>query len=143
MTSTNETANGQPEPKADEPTPAATRKPAARRQSKANLVKAEADKRHVFVLADHTRLVETDSLPNHRPIALSDLEVVGNLNSSGTRPIMASTMEVFSTDLLPGHRPVMTSTLHISEIGFLMGNRPIASNDQVDPPVSELMGYLD
>ncbi|WP_008311864.1 hypothetical protein [Leptolyngbya sp. PCC 6406] len=145
MTSTNEAANGQAEAKAAEASAETPRKTTTRRQPKNSIVKSKDTEGEsgVILLEDHTRLVVTDSLPNHRPIALSDLEVVGSLNSSGSRPIMANTMEVFSTDLLPGHRPVMVGTLHLSELNFLMGNRPIAPNDTVDPLPAALMGYLD
>lgn len=144
MSSTTEATTGQLESQGSETPSETARKPATtRRQPKATLVKAETETPQVFVLADHTRLVQTDTLPNHRPIALSELEVVGSLNASGTRPIMANTLEIFSTDLLPGHRPVMVSTLPISDVGFLLGNRPIAPNDVVDPPAPVLMGYLD
>jgi hypothetical protein len=146
MTGTNEAANGQTEITPPEATPETTRKTTTRRQTKsaekAGLVKAAPEQGQIFLLDDNTRISPTDYLPNHRPIALSDFEVVGTLNSAGIRPIMANTMEVFSTDLLPGHRPVAMSTLHISEISFMPG-RPIADNDDVDPPPSVLMGYLD
>ncbi len=143
MSSTTEATTGQPESQGSEVAVETTRKSATRRQPKATLVKTETETPHVFVLADHTRLVQTDTLPNHRPIALSDVEVVGSLNASGTRPIMANTLEIFSTDLLPGHRPVMVSAFSLEGIGFLMGNRPIFANDVVDPSAPVLMGYLD
>ena len=148
MTSTNEAANGKAEAAkpAEEAAPVTTtaRKTTTRRQtSKSGLVKSKSAKPEVFVLDDHTRLAPTEYLPNHRPIALSDVEVVGSLNSAGSRPIMADAFEVFSTDLLPGHRPVMVSTLPVSDLDLLPGHRPIARNDVVDPPVSVLMGYLD
>jgi hypothetical protein len=144
MTSTNEAANGQAEKKAEETPATSSRKTTTRRQAnKGGLVKSKVDKGDIFVLDDHTRLAPTEYLPNHRPIALSDMEIVGSLNSSGSRPIMADTFEVFTTDLLPGHRPVMVSQLPLSELNFLPGNRPIAPNDLVDPPASVLMGYLD
>lgn len=146
MTSANEAANGQAEAKSTGTSNGkqTTRKTTTRRQSKSSIVKAE-DKggTEVFVLDDSTRIVPTDSLPNHRPIALSEFTVVGSLNSAGERPIMADTIEISDLDLLPGHRPVAVSTLPISDIGFLPGNRPIAPNDVVDPPASILMGYLD
>ncbi|MBE7382596.1 MAG: hypothetical protein F6J95_014430 [Leptolyngbya sp. SIO1E4] len=145
MTSENEGANGQAEAKSTSTTKGTTRKTTtSRRQTKGSLVKAqEPGNGEVFVLDDNTRIAPTDSLPNHRPIALSDFTVVGSLNMAGDRPIMADTVEVFTTDLLPGHRPVAVSTLPISELDFLPGNRPIAPNDVVDPPPSILMGYLD
>ncbi|NER81593.1 MAG: hypothetical protein F6K42_18915 [Leptolyngbya sp. SIO1D8] len=146
MTSTNEEANGQTETKSNGTSKATTTRKAAanRRQSKGSLVKAE-DKgsSEMFVLDDNTRIVPTDDLPNHRPIALSEFSVVGSLDMAGNRPIMADTVEVFATDLLPGHRPVAVSTLPISDLDFLPGNRPIAPNDVVDPPAPLLMGYLD
>ncbi len=146
MTGTNEAPNGQTEATSPEATAESTRKTTTRRPAKsaekAGLVKAPAAEAQIFLLEDNTRISPTDYLPNHRPIALSDFEVVGTLNMAGTRPIMADTMQVFSTDLLPGHRPVAMSTLHISETSFMPG-RPIADNDDVDPPVPVLMGYLD
>ncbi len=144
MTSANEAANGQPEAKSTEAnntketTPKTTK--TTRRQTKSGLVKSDDKGSAVFVLDDNTRIVATDTLPNHRPIALSEFTIVGNL---GDRPIMADTFEVLTTDLLPGHRPVAISTLPLSELNFLPGNRPIAPNDVVDPPASILMGYLD
>ncbi|MEL6249193.1 MAG: hypothetical protein AAFY78_03710 [Cyanobacteria bacterium J06648_16] len=102
------------------------------------LVKAE--KHDIIILEDHTRVFETDSLPNHRPITVSEMEVVGTLG--GGRPIMANSFEISTTDTLPGHRPVAVSHLEISESGMLPGNRPIASND-IDEAPTELMGYLD
>jgi len=148
MTSPNETANGQTEAKSTDTAKNTkeTAKTTTRRQSaKSDLVKAqEADRGEVvFVLNDNTRIAPTEYLPNHRPIALSEFNVVGSLNMAGDRPIMADTMEIFATDLLPGHRPVAVSTLAISELNFLPGNRPIAPNDVVDPPAAVLMGYLD
>ena len=147
MTSANEAANGQADAKSTGTTngkETTTKKTTSRRQSKSSIVKAESKgEPEVFVLNDSTRIVPTDSLPNHRPIALSEFTVVGSLNSAGERPIMADTIEIADIDLLPGHRPVAVSTLPISDIGFLPGNRPIAPNDVVDPPASVLMGYLD
>jgi hypothetical protein len=93
------------------------------------------------VLSDNTRVFETDTLPNHRPIELSSFEVVGTLG--GGRPIAANTFDVATTDILPGHRPVAVSTLHVSDLHVLPGDRPIAPNDVVDPAPSVLMGYLD
>lgn len=143
MTSANDSTNGQAEAKPTGTSKATNGKTTTtRRQTKGSLVKAqEQESTDVIVLADNTRVVPTDNLPNHRPIALSEFAVVGSLG--GNRPVMANEIEVFSTDLLPGHRPVAVSTLPISELDFLPGNRPIASNDVVDPPPSILMGYLD
>lgn len=106
--------------------------------SNGGLVKAE--KRDIVILEDNTRVVETDSLPNHRPITVGSVEVVDTLG--GGRPVMADTFEIATTDTLPGHRPVAVSHLEISESGMLPGNRPIASND-IDEAPGELMGYLD
>jgi hypothetical protein len=113
----------------------------SKRQTKAGgLVKAEARDASIIVLADNTRLVETDTLPNHRPIALSSFEVVDWV---GDRPIGANTFEISSIDTLPGHRPIGVSTLQVADLHVLPGDRPIAPNDVVDPPTSMLMGYLD
>lgn len=106
------------------------------------IVKANSEG-DVMVLADNTRVVETDSLPNHRPIALGTFEVVGTLDRAGVRPIAANTFEISTLDTLPGHRPVAVSHLHIADIHTLPGDRPIAPNDELDPPPSVLMGYLD
>lgn len=149
MSTENETTNGpSTEEKATNGTASnkpATAKSSSRRQTKASIVKAqERDNGEVvFVLDDCTRLVTTEYLPNHRPIALSDFNIVGSLDMAGARPIMSNTFEVATTDLLPGHRPVAVSTLPISDLNFLPGNRPIARNDVVDPVPSVLMGYLD
>ncbi len=130
-------------------TPAATSS-ASTRSSRAKqntrtggeLVKAEHHGA-VIVLDDNTRLVETDTLPNHRPIALSTFQVVGSLDRAGDRPIAANTFKIATTDTLPGHRPVAVSDLPIADLHVLPGDRPIAPNDVVDPPVAILMGYLD
>ncbi|MBE9077922.1 hypothetical protein IQ241_11565 [Romeria aff. gracilis LEGE 07310] len=104
------------------------------------LVKAE--KHEIIELSDHTRVIESDSLPNHRPITVSGIEVVDTLSSAGRRPVMANSFEISTTDTLPGHRPVAVSRLKISDLDTLPGHRPIASNDiDEDPPT--LMGYLD
>ncbi|MEO0768997.1 MAG: hypothetical protein AAFY72_06130, partial [Cyanobacteria bacterium J06649_4] len=108
--------------------------------SKGGLVKAP--KSEIVELADHTRVVESESLPNHRPIALSEVEVVDSLSSAGVRPVMADSFEISTTDSLPGHRPVAVSTLVVSDIDTLPGHRPIASND-IDEDPTILMGYLD
>ncbi len=147
MTSQNETSNGQSTDKADSTTSAktTTTKSTSRRQSKSTLVKAEEKDsgQVVFVLNDSTSITPTEYLPNHRPVGLSEFEVVGSLDIAGNRPIMANTFEVATTDLLPGHRPVAVSKLPVADLHFLPGNRPIASNDVVDPIPSVLMGYLD
>ncbi len=138
----------------DTPTPATPesetsgRRPSRASRSKASastgggLVKAEGHGA-VIVLEDNTRLVESDTLPNHRPIALSTFQVVGSLDRAGERPIAANTFEVANTDMLPGHRPIAVSTLPVSDLHGLPGDRPIAPNDVIDPPASILMGYLD
>jgi hypothetical protein len=148
MTSQNGTTNEQEAtPKASSSTKSSTTKSSStsRRQTKNTLVKAdEKDTGEVvFVLDDMTRITPTEYLPNHRPIALSNFEVVGSLDMAGDRPIMSTEFEVATTDLLPGHRPVAVSTLPVSDLQFLPGNRPIAPNDVVDPTPAVLMGYLD
>ena len=149
MTSQNGTTNEQATQKASSSSGStkSTTKAAStsRRQTKSGLVKAESKDAGevVFVLNDTTRITPTEYLPNHRPIALSEFEVVGSLDMAGERPIMSTGFEVATTDLLPGHRPVAVSTLPISDLQFLPGNRPIAPNDVVDPTPAVLMGYLD
>ncbi|MEM9905104.1 MAG: hypothetical protein AAF921_08795 [Cyanobacteria bacterium P01_D01_bin.44] len=118
---------------------ATRRKPTASQTKSGGLVKAK--KQDIIVLEDHTRVVETDSLPNHRPIELNDFEVVDTLNSAGNRPVMADTFAIVTTDSLPGHRPVAANSIDFSHVDLLPGNRPVASND-IDNP-AELMGYLD
>ncbi len=107
---------------------------------KGGLVKAP--KNEIMELADHTRVMESDSLPNHRPIGLSEVEVVDSLSSAGVRPVMANSFEISTTDSLPGHRPVAVNKIDFSDIDSLPGHRPIASND-IDEHPSMLMGYLD
>ncbi len=102
----------------------------------------KANSSEIIVLEDNTRVVETDTLPNNRPITVSEFEVVDTLSSAGIRPVMANTFEVANTDHLPGHRPVAVSTLDISDLDTLPGHRPIASND-IDEDSAVLMGYLD
>ncbi|NJM99991.1 MAG: hypothetical protein HC800_25185 [Phormidesmis sp. RL_2_1] len=108
--------------------------------SKGGLVKAS--KNEIMELSDHTRVVTSDSLPNHRPITLSSIDVVDSLSSAGIRPVMANSFEVATIDSLPGHRPIAVSTLQISDLDVLPGHRPIASND-IDEEPATLMGYLD
>ena len=132
----------------DKGTSASTRKKASSASSedtkgnagKGGLIKAP--KNEIMELRDHTRIVESDTLPNHRPIALSNIDVVDSLSSAGRRPIMSNSFEVANTDSLPGHRPVAVSTLVVSDIDSLPGHRPIASND-IDEDPATLMGYLD
>ncbi len=145
MTTPNETSNGNAETPEKETTARRTGRTTRPKRTDAaagELVKAEGSG-VVFVLDDNTRLVETDTLPNHRPIALSTFEIVGTLDRAGVRPIAANPFEVSTTDLLPGHRPVAVSDLHISDLHVLPGDRPIAPNDVIDPLPSVLMGYLD
>jgi len=141
---TNTSGNGSAETPEKEP---AASRPARgsrkRASSSGELVKANSEEYNVLVLDDNSRLIETDSLPNHRPISLGTFEIVGTLDRAGKRPIGANTFEISTVDTLPGHRPVGVSTLHIADIHTLPGDRPIASNDDVDPPTGELMGYLD
>ena len=102
----------------------------------------KAQKPDIIVLADNSRVVETNTLPNNRPVTVSDVDVVHNLSSAGVRPVMSDNFEIASTDHLPGHRPVAVSTLVVSDLDTLPGHRPIASNDIDEDPVA-LMGYLD
>jgi hypothetical protein len=141
MTTSNDTSNSNAETPEKDTTTRRTGRGKRTTTPEGGLVKAEDHK--VFVLADNTRLVETDSLPNHRPIALSTFEIVGTLDRAGHRPIGANTFEISTTDLLPGHRPVAVSDLLISDLHVLPGDRPIARNDTLDPQPSVLMGYLD
>lgn len=139
MTTPNDASNAETPEKETSP-----RRPsrAKRSASEGGLVKAGGSGA-VFVLDDETRLVETDTLPNHRPIALSSFEIVGTLDQAGQRPIGANTFMISTLDTLPGHRPVGVSTLMISDLHTLPGDRPIAPNDVIDPHPSILMGYLD
>ena len=143
MTTTNDSSNGSADTPEKEPT-RSTRSTRSKRSadSEGGIVKASPKNSDVLVLSDNTRVVETDSLPNHRPIGLGTFEIVGTLDRAGTRPIGAGTFEISTTDTLPGHRPVGVSTLHIADIHTLPGDRPIADNDS-DPHTSILMGYLD
>ncbi|HEY9738142.1 MAG TPA: hypothetical protein V6D06_17740 [Trichocoleus sp.] len=141
MTTTNGTSN------ADSDTPEQPEAKAisrSKRQSNkdSGLVKARAED-NIIVLANNVRLIQTDYLPNHRPIQVSDFEVVATLDSAGRRPIMADTFEIANTDILPGHRPIEVSHFPTDNGHLLPGNRPIAPNDVVDPPPFLLMGYLD
>ncbi len=107
---------------------------------KGGLVKAP--QHEVMELSDHSRVFESDSLPNHRPIELSNVEVVDSLSSAGIRPVMSGAFEISTTNSLPGHRPVAVDTIDFSDIDSLPGHRPIASND-IDEDPGTLMGYLD
>ncbi|MBD2111240.1 MULTISPECIES: hypothetical protein [Cyanophyceae] len=143
MTTTNDSSNGSAD--TPEKEPARATRGRTKRAAAGGIVKASPENGDVLVLADSTRVVETDTLPNHRPIGLDTFEIVGTLGPSHSigRPIGANTFEIFTTDTLPGHRPVAVSTLHIADIHTLPGDRPIADNDDVDPHPSILMGYLD
>ncbi|PZV07907.1 MAG: hypothetical protein DCF32_06205 [Leptolyngbya sp.] len=142
MTTTNDSINGSADTPEKEPA-RTTRGNRKRAAAGGGIVKASPENGDVMVLADNTRVVETDTLPNHRPIALGTFEIVGTLDRAGVRPIGANTFEISTIDTLPGHRPVAVSTLHIADIHTLPGDRPIAPNDDVDPHPSILMGYLD
>jgi hypothetical protein len=142
---TTESSNGSADTPEKEPTASRSTRGTRNKRSAGSdsgIVKASPKNSDVLVLSDHTRVVETDSLPNHRPIALGSFEIVGTLDRAGTRPIGANTFEISATDTLPGHRPVGVSTLHIADIHTLPGDRPIADNE-IDPHPSVLMGYLD
>ncbi|MFQ4134860.1 hypothetical protein PGN35_000920 [Nodosilinea sp. PGN35] len=145
MTTTNDSSNGSADTPEKEPARSGRGTRNKRAADSGGIVKAGPKTSDVLVLSDNTRVVETDSLPNHRPIALSEFEIVGTLGPERPigRPIGANTFEISTVDTLPGHRPVEVSTLHIADIHTLPGDRPIAPNDQVDPPPSILMGYLD
>ncbi|MBD0266864.1 hypothetical protein [Pseudanabaena sp. FACHB-2040] len=141
MTTTNGTSNAD----SDTPEqPEAKTTSRSKRQSAKNsgLVKARAED-DVIVLANNVRLIPTEYLPNHRPIQVSDFEIVATLDSAGQRPIMANTFEIANTDVLPGHRPIEVSHFPTDDLHMLLGNRPISPNDVVDPPSFLLMGYLD
>lgn len=143
MTTTNDSSNGSADTPEKEPTRSTRGNRSKRAAAAGGIVKASTENGDVMVLADNTRVVETDSLPNHRPIALDTFEIVGTIDRAGVRPIGANTFEISTVDTLPGHRPVAVSTLHIADIHTLPGDRPIADNDDVDPHPSILMGYLD
>lgn len=145
MTTSNSSSNGNTDTPAKETTQSSSRSSRSSRskrqtKSEGGIVKAN-NQEALIVLSDNTRVVETDTLPNHRPIELSSFEIVGTL--PGDRPIAANTFEVATSDLLPGHRPVAVSNLPIADLHVLPGDRPIAPNDVVDPPPAVLMGYLD
>jgi hypothetical protein len=144
MTS-NSSSNGNAEtsaPETSQTSSRSSRSSRAKRQTKSEGGIVKADNREAYiVLSDNSRVVETDTLPNHRPIELSNFEIVGTL--PGDRPIAANTFEVATTEILPGHRPVAVSNLPIADLHVLPGDRPIAPNDVVDPPAAVLMGYLD
>lgn len=147
MSTSNEngTDKGTASPRARKKAPSAVSTPSTEAKTstadrKGGLVKAPQSE--IVELSDHTRVVESDSLPNHRPIQLSEIAVVDSLSSAGIRPVMANAFEIATTDTLPGHRPVAVSTLDISDLDVLPGHRPIASND-IDEDPGTLMGYLD
>ncbi len=88
------------------------------------------------------RLTPSDTLPNHRPIAASNLVVRNVMRVAGSdRPITSSGFKVSSMIHDGGNRPVMASMLQVSEVYRVMGNRPVASNDIDD--AATLMGFLD
>lgn len=143
MTTTNDSSNGNADTPEKEPTTSrSTRGTRKRGTASGGIVKASPETGDVIVLTDNTRVAETDSLPNHRPISLGGFEIVGTIDRAGVRPIGANTFEISTTDTLPGHRPIEVSTMHISDLHTLPGDRPIAPNE-IDPAPSVLMGYLD
>lgn len=144
MTTTNDSSNGSADTPEKEPaTSRSTRGTRSKRATgSGGIVKASPKSSDVMVLSDDTRVAETDSLPNNRPISLDGFEIVGTIDRAGVRPIGANTFEISTTDTLPGHRPIEVSTMHISDLHTLPGDRPIAPNE-IDPSPSVLMGYLD
>lgn len=104
------------------------------------------------------QLREDGSLPNGRPVALSRLDIHHTFGSFSLRPILDTHLEVVGMDegrpvmandfqiaeMIndAGARPIMASSLKIDRIVGNFGPRPVASN-QIDPPNSDLMGYLD
>ncbi|MEO0491652.1 MAG: hypothetical protein AAF215_21670 [Cyanobacteria bacterium P01_A01_bin.123] len=111
-------------------------------QQQVELVKASEGQIVVSASADHAKLMPTNTLPNNRPIEVSEAKVAHTLSSAGVRPVMEDTIQIASTDILPGHRPIAASSLKLLEGSGLPGNRPIASND-IDENPAALMGYLD
>lgn len=129
--SSNVTTNGQTD-KADNQATSETQQ--------VELVKASESQ--IVISADHVKLMPTNTLPNNRPIQVSETKVAHTLSSAGVRPVMEDTIQIASTDILPGHRPIAVSTLKVLEGSALPGNRPIASNE-IDEEPAILMGYLD
>jgi hypothetical protein len=142
MTTSNDNAETSPKETTQSSSSRSSRSSRSKRQTKSDsgIVKAD-NNQDLIVLSDNTRVVETNTLPNHRPIEISSFEIVGTL--PGDRPIAANTFEVATTEILPGHRPVAVSNLPVADLHVLPGDRPIAPNDVVDPPAPVLMGYLD
>jgi hypothetical protein len=90
----------------------------------------------------HLKFTDDSSLPNHRPIESSHLEIVKTFSSVGSlRPITRSELKTEGHIILSGNRPIGARSLEISESYSVMGNRPVASNVIDDPRT--LMGYLD
>jgi hypothetical protein len=79
------------------------------------------------------------SLSVRRPILNTHVEVVA---MDEGRPVMANDFQIAEMINDAGARPIMVSSLKIDRIVGNFGARPVASN-QIDPPNSDLMGYLD
>jgi hypothetical protein len=84
---------------------------------------------------------EDASYPGYRPVSAAHLVVVSDQTLPNHRPIVKSGLVIVDTDTLPNHRPVVRSKFPLPGSESLPNHRPIASN-QIDDPY-ELMGFLD
>ena len=73
-------------------------------------------------MAAHLDIVNTDTLPNQRPIIHSGLDIVNEDEIMGQRPIIRRGFPLTPSPLLPNNRPIATNQIYDSE---------------------ELMGYID
>ena len=86
------------------------------------------------------QLIESNRLPNNRPIDASNLVIHDTVNMSGMRPIGSNkkTAEIVSWI---DNRPVFSSNFDDNQTHLGYGGRPIASNRGND--FDEMLGYLD
>lgn len=141
MTAENLEINGNPANEAEKPAPVARNASSRNRKPK-----EEAEVTALSVKGQSTpgslHFHQSETLPNHRPIEDSHLNIVSTYTSVGSdRPVTASEMEISGTLSISGNRPIAASHLQISETYTVMGNRPVASNEIDD--ATTLMGYLD
>ena len=86
------------------------------------------------------QLIESNLLPNNRPIDASKLVIHDTVNMSGMRPI-GSNQKTAQIVSWIDNRPVFSSNFDADQTHLGYGGRPIASNRGND--FDEMLGYLD
>jgi hypothetical protein len=87
------------------------------------------------------QLIESNRLPNNRPIDASSLIIHDTVNMSGMRPIASNNKETAQIVSWIDNRPVFSSNFDDDQTNLGYGGRPIASNKGND--FDEMLGYLD